>query len=53
MSGTLCSRPVRAPRIVTRTTGRPLMSTLSVVPVSKIFSVCSRTQSDGLSAISP
>ncbi len=29
------------------------MPTLLVVPVSKIFSVCSRTQSDGLSSYSP
>src|SRR5689334_15844966 len=53
INGTLRSLPDFAPRMVTRTTGRPLMSTLSVVPVSKIFSVCSRTQLAGLSSYSP
>ncbi len=45
--------PVLAPRIVSMTTGRPMMSTESVVPVRSIVSTCLRTQSLGLGTYSP
>ena len=48
MSGTLRSAPDLAPRIVTRTTGRPCRWTTPVSPASSIRSTSVRTQLLGL-----
>src|SRR6476469_56323 len=52
ISGTLRILP-DSPRMVSSTTGRFMMCTERVVPVSAIFSTCSRTQPRGLGAYSP
>ena len=53
ISGTYQSLPDLAPRMVTRTTSRSWILAASVVPASRIFSVCLRTQSTGLISYVP